>query len=277
MQRPPAGEPTLVDPHNDQADGLRRMFAAERLRIIHVVAGSAGAGRLTVAVNLGVALARAGRETLLIDVIENRRRRTALDYLGLGPRIRQDATSATAGPHGLGILALDHASSQAPMRAAQVAARRSALAYALVTDSSTRCARWLPTEDQCREFVVVLSRAAASITDAYALVKRMSAAGVCRRFHVLINRVASEAEAALIFRNMSRAARGYLDVELELLGFVPADVALEQAAAQMRSVLETAPAAPSAMAFARLAQRVSAWSLTRESVQRGRARAVGAA
>lgn len=267
----------MADRHNDQADGLRRMFAAERLRVIHVVAGSAGVGRLTVAVNLGVALAVAGRETLLIDVIENRRRRTALDYLGLGPRIRQDATSATTGPHGLGILTLDHASSQAPMHAAQAAARRTALAYALITDSSTRCARWLPIEDQCRELVVVLSRATASITEAYALVKRMSAAGVCRRFHVLINRAASEAEAALIFRNMSRAARGYLDVELELLGFIPADSALEQAAAQRASVLDAAPAAPSAAAFARLAHKITAWSPSRAIVQRDRTRAVGAA
>ena len=251
------------------------MFAAERLRIIHVVAGSAGVGRLTVAVNLGVALARAGRETLLIDVVENRGRRTALDYLGLGPRIRQDASSAMNGPHGLGVLALDHAASQAPMRAAQAAARRTALTYALITDSSTRCARWLPIEDQCREFVVVLSRAAASITDAYALVKRMSAAGVCRRFHVLINRAASEAEAALIFRNMSHAARGYLDVELEPLGFIPSDPALGKSTEQMRSVVEAAPAAPSAMAFVRLAHKITAWSLTREVVDR--ARAVGAA
>ena len=50
------------------------MFAAERLRVIHVIAGSAGVGRLTVALNLGAALAKAGRETLLIDVIENCRR-----------------------------------------------------------------------------------------------------------------------------------------------------------------------------------------------------------
>src|SRR5262245_11221979 len=112
----------LADRRNDQADGLRRLFAAEPLRVIHVVAGCAGVGRLTVAINLGIALAGAGREALLIDVIENRQRRTALDRLALDSRRRQDGSSLCAtGPHGLGMLALDAASAQGPQRAAQVA------------------------------------------------------------------------------------------------------------------------------------------------------------
>ena len=272
----------MAERPNDQADGLRRMFAAERLRVIHVVAGCAGVGRLTVAVNLGVALAKAGRETLLIDVIENWQRQTALDYLALGARTRQAAfgPSSVSGPHGLGILALDGASSQSPMRAAQIASHSPALTFALVTDSSTRCGRWLPVEDERREFVVVLSRATASITDAYALIKRMTAAGVCRRFHVLINRVGSGAEAALIFRNMSAVARGYLDVELDLLGFIPSDPAFEPAAAEHASVLDVAPQAPAAKAFVRLAQRLATWSQLAplaDVVQRDRPRAVGAA
>ena len=272
----------LADRHNDQADGLRRMFAAERLRVIHVIAGSAGVGRLTVAVNLGVALAKAGRETLLIDVIENRQRQTALDYLALNPRARQAASGLTSvtGPHGLGVLAMDATSTQSPMRAAQIAGCCPGLSFALVTDSSTRCGRWLPIEDERREFIVVLSRATTSITDAYALIKRMNAAGACRRFHVLINRVASGAEAALIFRNMSAVARGYLDVELDLLGFIPADPALEPAAAQHASLLDAAPEAPAAKAFIRLAHRISTWSQLvplRDIAARDRTRAVDAA
>lgn len=272
----------LADRQSDQADGLRRMFAGDRLRVVHLVAGCAGVGRLTVAVNLGVALAKAGRQTLLIDVIENRQRQTALDYFALSSRTRQAAPSVASvtGPDGLGILALDAASAQSPMRAAHIAGLCPGLCYALVTDSSTRCGRWLPVEDERREFIVVLSRASASITDAYALIKRISAAGVCRRFHVLINRAASDAEAALIFRNMSAVARGYLDVELELLGFVPADPALETAAAQHASLLDTAPEAPAAKAFKRLADKITAWSQPapiRDIAQRERVRAAGAA
>ena len=272
----------LADRQNDQADGLRRMFRAEGLRVIHVIAGSAGVGRLTVAVNLAIALANSGRATLLIDVIENRQRQTALDYLALTPRTPQaGATRASiTGPHGLGVLALDAASAQSPMRAAQIAGHCPGLCYALVTDSSTRCGRWLPIEDERREFVVVLSRSTSSITDAYALIKRMSAAGVCRRFHVLINRVGSDAEAALIFRNMSAVARGYLDVELQWLGFVPADAALERAAAEHVSLVDATPEAPAAKAFKRLAHKLDTWPQVaplRDISHRHRTRAVDAA
>ena len=269
-----------ADRANDQADGLRRMFSAERLRVIHVVAGCPGDGRGTVAVNLGIALARAGRETLLIDVVENRQRRTALDYLPRDSRRHRDAGSVSvAGPHGLAILSLDAAAAQAPARAAQVARQHPSLHYALITDSTTRCGRWLPIEDARRDLIVVLTRGASSITDAYALVKRMNAAGVSRRFHILINRAGSEAEAAMIFRNMSGVARGYLDVDLDLLGFIPADPQLEQAAARWQSLLDAAPDAPAAKAFVRLANRIAAWSLapTLDRARRDVSHALGAA
>ena len=277
----------LAERHNDQAEGLRRMFAVDELRVIHIVAGCAGVGCTTVAVQLGVALAKAGRETLLIDVIENRERETALERLGLSARGRSDASgvaaagaAAVAGPHGLCLLAVDAAGAQSSMRVAQMTAYSKSLAYALITDSSTRCTRWLPIDDRCREFVVVLERAPASITQAYALIKRMSAAGLSRRFHVLINRVGTDAEAALIFRNMSQVARGYLDVDLRLLGFIPVDPALEQAAVARRSLIDAAPGAPATTAFMRLAHRVAAWSHSPSPLHYARhdlARAVGAA
>ena len=51
----------MADPRYDQADGLRRMFSTDRLRVVQVVAGRTGVGRLSVAVNLGLALAKAGQ------------------------------------------------------------------------------------------------------------------------------------------------------------------------------------------------------------------------
>ena len=274
-----AGAPMLAERHNDQAAGLRRMFGCERLRVIHIVAGCAGVGRTTVAVNLGVALAMAGRETLLIDVVEDRGRDTVLERLRFNPQRRsaENTASIVTGPHGLRVLAVDGAAAQVDLNAGQIGR---SLAYALVTDSSTRCTGWLPVDERSREFVVVLGRAPATITRAYALIKRMTAAGLCRRFHVLINRVASDTEAALIFRNMSQVARGYLDVDLRLLGFVPADPMLEHAAVERSSLLDAAPAAPAATAFLRLADRIAAWprhASERDDAPQDFARAVGAA
>lgn len=268
----------LVDRHNDQADGLRRMFSAERLRVIHVIAGCHGVGRSTVAAHLGVALAKAGRETLLVDVVEEGQPSKTLRHLALN--MHTTSASMITGPQGLGVVTLARSSRQSPMRAAQIAASRTSLAYAIVTDCSTRCTQWLPIEAQRQEFIVVLSRGPASITAAYALIKRMTVAGVCRSFHVLINRAGCDAEAALIFRNMSRVARGYLDVDLGLLGFVPSDPALDESVAQGRCLLDACPESPAATAFDRLVGKVTAWPhspIIPAPAYRDRARIAGAA
>lgn len=265
---------------NDQADGLRRMFSPERLRVVHIVAGGRGVGRTTVAVHLGAAFAKMGRETLLMDLSGGRDQGKALGRLGLTVpgSVRAPELPIATGPHGLKLLALDCASERGRMDAARIGGCCARLAIALITDRAADAAAWLPIELQQREFIVVLSRAAASITAGYALIKRLSANGACRRFHVLINRAGSREEAQLIFRNIARAARGYLDVELGMLGFVPADPALALAAREQRSVLESRPEAPAAAAFTRLAYAVAAWPQpAAESACRDFARAATAA
>lgn len=255
----------------DQADGLRRMFRGERVRVVHVVAGCAGVGRSAIAANLGLALARSGPETLLVDCAEAGGPGRALGYLGLEPRAAAAAggiaTRILPGPDGLAALALDAAALTTGGRdigaglALDVTLHdyAASLDFVLVSSRASVPLELLPLGAGQREIVVVLSRAAASITEAYALIKRLSVAGVQRRFQVLVNRVGSEAEAELIFRNMAAVAQGYLDVRLELLGFVPADEALERAAGAGRSVLESAPKSPAAHAFRRLADVIAGW------------------
>jgi flagellar biosynthesis protein FlhG len=127
----------------------------------------------------------------------------------------------------------------------------------LVNSASVRPLVWTG-EHESHDVLIVLSRAAASITDAYVLIKRMSAQGLQNRFHVLVNRAACEEEARLIYRNMAGVAHGYLDVRLQLCGFVPSDQALARAAEIGRSVLDTEPDAPATHAFRRLAECVLA-------------------
>jgi flagellar biosynthesis protein FlhG len=241
------------------------MFSTDRLRVMQVVAGRAGVGRLSVAVNLGVALAQAGRDTLLMDVVEDGEQARALDVLGLKPRIhglgQSILAAAVPGPHGLAVLPLGLQARRSPARVAEIAGYCAALEFALVTGSSALSAQLLPIERPRREVIVVLSSAATSITEAYALIKRMSSAEVCRRFHVLVNRVGSEAEALLIYRNMARVAQGYLDVELDFMGFIPADTAIESARVQGRSLLDGWPNSAAAAAFKKLVHAIARWSL----------------
>jgi flagellar biosynthesis protein FlhG len=254
----------LVDRGRDQAHGLRRMFAPGRPRVVQIVAGREGVGRTSVAVNLAVALAQAGRDTLLIEASRHAAEARALEYLGL------DALGAWAdapvrpleipATRGLAVWPLDltqraHTFEPTPIPA-PLPGRTHLPDCVLVTSACGRSLVWTG-EHESHEVLIVLSRAAASIMDAYALIKRMSVQGLQTRFHVLVNRVASEDEARRIYCNVASVARGYLDVQLELCGFVPADEALSRAAAHGRSVLDIEPDAPATRAFRRLAELVT--------------------
>ena len=51
----------------DQAAGLRRLSAPRNVKVVAITGGKGGVGKTLTAVNLGAALARLGRSTMLLD------------------------------------------------------------------------------------------------------------------------------------------------------------------------------------------------------------------
>jgi flagellar biosynthesis protein FlhG len=115
------------------------------------------------------------------------------------------------------------------------------------------------------EIVVQVSTSAASITNAYALIKRLSQHLGRRPFGILVTG-ATEAEAKVVYDNMSSAATRYLAVTLSSMGSVPADEYLHRAARLGRAVVDAFPLAGASVAFRRLAGRFA-----RTGLQQGRA------
>ncbi|EEF23832.1 conserved hypothetical protein [Ricinus communis] len=115
------------------------------------------------------------------------------------------------------------------------------------------------------EIVVQVSTSATSITNAYALIKRLSQHLGRRPFGILVTG-ATEAEAKVVYDNMSSAATRYLAVTLSSMGSVPADEYLHRAARLGRAVVDAFPLAGASVAFRRLAGRFA-----RTGVQQGRA------
>ena len=115
------------------------------------------------------------------------------------------------------------------------------------------------------EIVVQVSTSAASITNAYALIKRLSQQLGRRPFGILVTG-ATEAEAKVVYDNMSSAATRYLAVTLSSMGSVPADEYLHRAARLGRAVVDAFPLAGASVAFRRLAGRFA-----RNGMQQGRA------
>jgi flagellar biosynthesis protein FlhG len=69
---------------SDQAAGLRRLLGQAGFQVITVMSGQQGAGKTAATANLAVALARSGRDVLIID--QDQHGRGAAAALGLVPR-----------------------------------------------------------------------------------------------------------------------------------------------------------------------------------------------
>jgi flagellar biosynthesis protein FlhG len=245
------------------------MFGASRTRVLEVAAGMPGVGRTSLSVNLGAALARSGRNTLLVDFVARPAESRVHRYYGILPA-DYGVLPACALPvaDGLGVGALTHGEwmQSGPLAASRFSTggrgRPSALHdWVLVNEAGVEPV--VTADDAERDVLLVLCGAAASITDAYGAVKRMVAAGPRCRFRVVVNAVHGPEAAQRIFTNIAQAARSYLNVALHYVGCVPTDAAIPHAAAQRASVLDVAPASAAALAYTRLAEAIATSSSAR--------------
>jgi flagellar biosynthesis protein FlhG len=264
----------------DQAEGLRRLLN-EQLRVVTLMSGNSGAGKTSAAVNLAAALAATGRDVLLIDENGAGQRTSGNVAAALDLDVRFDLLHLLNGERTLeGVLLEGPGGVQVlpSARGAQAltgdAQAGHALAqcfrgmatpfdYVVIDSAPESSSNLLALDAGNQDIVIVLSSAASSITEAYALVKLLNQRHAHSHFHVLVNRAASEQEALTIFQNMAQVARGYLAVTLDFIGFIPADAKLSKARQLRRAVVEAYPAAPAAVGFRALAEAITAWPVPR--------------
>ena len=264
----------------DQAEGLRRLLARDTLRIVTVASATSGVGKTSTVINLAVALAKAGREVLILD--GSPRRGNVSDTLGINARfdlldvINRDRTLEQVlmtGPEGISVLPAAHGIARLAglNRDGQdrlIGCFRklpNPVNMVLVDTAPGNGGKALPASLAAQDVMLVLSRTSSSITDNYALIKTMSLQYAKRHFRILVNKARSEREAQALFSNMEQAAKRYLSVSLDYIGFIPPDDKLERATALCKPVVEAFPAAPSATGFRRVAAEMMGWSRQAET------------
>jgi flagellar biosynthesis protein FlhG len=273
----------------DQAEGLRRMLAGPKPRIVTFLSATQQDDKGAMLVNLGASLAQNGNDVLIVDACERDygvSRRLGLDR---GPGLLQVARQECAlnqvihpAPQGFSVVRMGNvipakAGTQAwadpgrgpgPTSAGTTAydeTRRLAKAFDVLVKQSAGSIVILDGEFseeggfpvpimESSEIVVQVSTGATSITNAYALIKRLSQQLGRRPFGILVTG-ATEAEAKVVYDNMSSAATRYLAVTLSSMGSVPADEYLHRAARLGRAVVDAFPLAGASVAFRRLAGR----------------------
>lgn len=265
----------MANPTEDQAEGLRRLLVQDSPHIITVASGSMGVGKTSTVINLAVALARNGKDVLVID--ENAGANNLTDTLGLAARrdlldvIRRDKTLdevIISGPEGFRLLPAGRGMQMLGKLGSHdqtylidcFGGSAQPTDVVLIDVAPGQISPLLSLTLSSHEMVVVVSPEPSSITAAYALIKHISGDNDMQRFRILVNKVSVEAEAQLIFDNMAGVASRHLAVSLDFMGFIPPDDKLRQSNRRGRSVIELFPAAVSAAAFRRAVESLTCWS-----------------
>jgi flagellar biosynthesis protein FlhG len=261
----------------DQAEGLRRMLAGPKPRIVTFLSATPQDDKGAMLVNLGASLAQSGNDVMIVDACT--RDYGVAQRLGVdrGPGLLQVARQECAlnqvihsVPQGFSVATLARTASASADEARRLAKTfdvlvKQAGSIIMVDGEFSEDGSFPVPIMASSEIVVQVSTSATSITNAYALIKRLSQHLGRRPFGILVTG-ATEAEAKVVYDNMSSAATRYLAVTLSSMGSVPADEYLHRAARLGRAVVDAFPLAGASVAFRRLAGRFA-----RTGMQQGRA------
>jgi len=265
----------VADFRSDQAAGLRRLLGPPQVRTVSFTAGGRGVGQSTAVANLAASLARVGREVLVID--ENADAGVAAFF---GVFVASDLQQVVSQEARLEEVLVQVAPGIRVLPAARIVGQLGSLGEREQRTLLACLAELLPVADvvlvdasldpplgfsplglAAQETVVVVSAEVGAITDAYALIKKVSLGYAHRRFRMLLNRVRSEGEALAIHDNMARVTSSRRLARLEFAGAVPADEQLRQASRLCQPVAALFPEAPAAQAYRVLAEQVLEWPL----------------
>jgi flagellar biosynthesis protein FlhG len=243
------------------------MLAGPQPRIVTFLSATPQDDKGSMLVNLGASLARAGNDVLLVDACASAH--------GVGSRLGVDNGASLLDvarqqcglnqviyqvPQGFGVVSMTRGvRSTGPDETRRLAKAFDVLAKQtgmVIVDGEFDGTAFPVPVMASSEIVVQVSNSATSITNAYAMIKRLNMELGRRPFGILVTG-ASEAEARLVYDNMAQAASRYLAVNLVSMGSVPADEYLHRAARLGRAVVDAFPLAGASVAFRELAGRLA--------------------
>lgn len=281
----------------NQAEGLDRIMQTlksnilgplaeqprRRPRVIAVSGGKGGVGKSCVAVNLGLALAMAGRDTLLLDADLGLANVDVL--LGLSPKC--NIANLLAGEcdladlilpaaHGLKVVPATSGKQRmaAMSRSEYAAVIRAFDDYApppefLIVDTAAGISESVSMFSVAADHVLlVVCDEPASLTDAYAQIKVLAHEYGVRRFKVVANMAHGAAHGRQLFEKLERVTTRFLEVNLQLCGVIPHDEHLRRAVRRQMGVVDAWPGSPSALAFKKLAMAADNWEKSPEAYGR---------
>jgi flagellar biosynthesis protein FlhG len=238
-----------------------------------ITSGKGGVGKTNIVANLAATLAARGIRVLVIDadlglasldlLLDVRPKYTFADFfygrVALAELLTRSADGILLlpGANGVqGVTALGHDHKLALIAELDVLADDVDVVLIDTASGISDAVTYFASAAQ--HIVVVVTPEPLAMTDAYALIKILAAKHHEKQFQILVNNVAGEAEAQRVFDVLSRTALRYLNVSVDLFGWIPGDGRIAQSLARARMVVAESPEAPSAQAFARISEHLAA-------------------
>ena len=239
--------------------------------VFAITSGKGGVGKTNVVANLAAALAQRKKRVMVIDAdlglanlalfLGVRPAYTLADFftglVALNEIIIQNRNGILLLPGACGaqeVTALRHDQKIALLTELDALSHEVDLVLVDTGSGISDAVTYFATSAQ--EIVVVVTPEPSSMNDAYALIKVLAFAHHEKRFRILANNVSGEAEALHMFDALSRSALRFLNASLDFFGWVPRDPQLIRAVARSQMVVTEASEAPSAKAFAVMAERM---------------------
>jgi len=247
----------------DQADGLRRLLSHTPTRVIAIAGMRRGDGATSAAMNLGAALVHQGKDVLILDehhpAADSIGSLWAIDPPGLLADVA-DRRLTCAGAAARAACGVDVLPAPLGMGHSRIDPRTLCRGGVVLIDAALDDEGRLSTLAQrADELMLVLQPNAASVTTAYAGIKRLHYAHGLKQLRFLVNGASNADEARTVMDNLANTGSRYLAVSLEPAGWVRADAHLSDARRLGQTVVEAFPASPAAVDFRRVASDMGLW------------------
>lgn len=278
----------------DQAQQLRNIIKAKDLkktkeaRVITVTSGKGGVGKSNLSVNLAVQLRKQGKKVIILDAdfgLANIEvmfgvipKQNLFSMMYQGKSIREVIST---GPMdigfvsgGNGVLGLNNLNREQIMLLVKSISELNELADVIIIDTGAG------VSDQVLEFVLaspevllVTTPEPSSLTDSYSVLKALyrnpNFVESDTKIHLVANRVQSVEDGQMVYNKLKSVVEQFLNGNINYLGMIPQDAALERAVRQQKIVSLNEPNSDSAKAFEVLTKNLLEGTHDQVTMRRG--------
>ena len=225
-------------------------------QILSVTSGKGGVGKTSFAVNLGTALAASGRKTLILDadlglanahiLCGSRPEKTLSDYVEGKVDLPEVIVEGPGGLRlisgGSGVAEMANLDEEGREKILQAVMSLTPWVDVVIIDTAAGISRSVTDFIKISDHtMVVCTPNFAAIADAYGIIKVITSEGYKGGLHLLVNRVLSMDEAEAVYKKLQGCTKRFLGLDIELLGFLPEDPAVNKAVQKRNPYLLSFP------------------------------------